>query len=400
VLRDQGYPTVQVTVPKGQVEYFEQKIKTAASPTIAKIAATYQRTPGKVTIPGGYYAEYAPHPREEDSNTWQIYAPMGKLEIPRKAGELTLDFYDDAVSPYPSIRSIHLNPEYIGKGIGRAIVKELAKFYGGITSDPQGVTSGMAISMWNSLGAEKIPTNKNQNKGYFYQITAADMSPLSAAQTSMKKFLREFWPGLPTPQLKIVHHARPVNLGRCLWESRSPDNSVIEIQKSICTNENLLDKIMAHELCHHSAMIQNAAPLIKSGISAQEIKLEFRLNGGHGKWWLDEVAKVNAKYGQNFVTKYSDMTEGEQTKEFYVLLYMDQNAKSLRWQYAVRPSKKQLLIIELWLAKGAKLVKSKDLSLAPRNDGTIGSPKWYYPGDKVKAQKLSELWNEAPAAKI
>lgn len=139
---------------------------------ISKSSAVYQNAPQRVEIPGGFYATYEPHPAEgQQSNTWEIFAPMGKKEIPRKIGEATLLFYPAPVK-YPSIDKINLQPEYLGKGIGRALMKEIAKVYGGLTSDPQGVTSNMAVSMWKAMGGEQVPTDKN-SKGYMWQITAA-----------------------------------------------------------------------------------------------------------------------------------------------------------------------------------------------------------------------------------
>jgi 2'-5' RNA ligase/GNAT superfamily N-acetyltransferase/predicted GIY-YIG superfamily endonuclease len=222
---------------------------------------------------------------------------------------------------------------------------------------------------------------------------SAVTSPLNAVQNSVNKFMTEFWPDLPKPKIKIINHTVPVSLGNCLWTSKDPDTSIIEIEKAVCGHQETLDRIVAHELCHHAEYINEIRK-----IPTDQIKIMNRLHGDHGKWWKAEADKVNNIYGQSYVTVKSDQSMvQEQDKEFYVLL--KSSPYGIIWCYAVRPSLKQKLYINHQIPQGAKLVKTKDISLARNPGGTIGSG-WRRPGTKEMAEKLSTLWNEVPSVKV
>jgi ribosomal protein S18 acetylase RimI-like enzyme len=69
-----------------------------------------------------------------------------------------------------TIGNIRVQPRAKGRGLGEKMVRALVSVYGSLSSDPQGNTSPEAIRMWQRMGAEKVPTDKN-TKGYFYKLT-------------------------------------------------------------------------------------------------------------------------------------------------------------------------------------------------------------------------------------
>jgi hypothetical protein len=117
-----------------------------------------------IKLEGGAELQYNKHPREEkNSNTWTVKSNGGKV------GEITVDKYPDQA--YPSIRSITLDEEVQGKGLGRKVVLALANHYGGLTSDPQGNTNDRANRMWAGIpGVHKVPTTRSYTKNWIWQI--------------------------------------------------------------------------------------------------------------------------------------------------------------------------------------------------------------------------------------
>lgn len=136
-----------------------------------KTAATYQSKPVLLNLGDGYWLSYAKHPVEAESNTWSVLSDEDKLF---NMGEITVDFYKDL--PFPSINSIRLNDKHQGKGLGRHIIQALAKFYGGLTSDPQRNTNDNAIRMWRGIpGVEEVPSPHSNltPKGTFFVLKFA-----------------------------------------------------------------------------------------------------------------------------------------------------------------------------------------------------------------------------------
>lgn len=102
------------------------------------------------------------HLVKEGINEWRLRGPKTEVEY----GYVAVDFFPDL--PYPSINTITVNPQR--QGYGSKIIQALVNYYGALTSDPQANTTNAAIALWESLGAEKIPTNKNITRGYYYQL--------------------------------------------------------------------------------------------------------------------------------------------------------------------------------------------------------------------------------------
>jgi hypothetical protein len=88
-----------------------------------------------------------------------------RLEGPGVRGYASVEFYSDL--PFPSINTIEVKPSQ--RGWGSKMIQAMVNHYGGLLSDPQAYTSAAAAAMWESLGAEKIPSDKSV-KGYYYQL--------------------------------------------------------------------------------------------------------------------------------------------------------------------------------------------------------------------------------------
>jgi hypothetical protein len=117
----------------------------------------YQKNQAELDLGDGYYLEYKTHTFENDTNTWDL------IKNGKKEGQLTVGFYANQI--VPSVQRIFFDV----KGYGGKAIKALVNFYGGLTSDPNGVTTDAAVRMWERLGAEKIPDSKRV-RGYYFRL--------------------------------------------------------------------------------------------------------------------------------------------------------------------------------------------------------------------------------------
>jgi hypothetical protein len=165
--------------------------------------------------------------------------------------------------------------------------------------------------------------------------------------------------------------------------------SEILVQKSL-TDPDVLRKVLAHEVCHHVANWKLVAN--KSFKDAQDAEAA---EPEHGQSWWDEVAKINARYGADFVNEQQEYN-GDSGQTFYVLL---RNVGDfITWCWAVRPSPAQRRFIENWVRDGAKLILSRDSELAsPRARMGQGWLRMTSPEGRAKLQKL---WEQEPATKL
>jgi GNAT superfamily N-acetyltransferase len=163
------------------------------------------------------------------------------------------------------------------------------------------------------------------------------------------EYLKVLDPTLPIPTIKIVNQTGSSWLGRCKWDPKvDPNNTTIEIQKSILEREELLHKVMAHEVCHHVDYLVN----YKNLPSTQKQRFE-----GHGPSWTALAAKINARYGHDFVTETSDAPV-ESLNPFF--LAVKKSPRGYGWAYSVRPSAKNLASLQRHMDGGARLFKSND----------------------------------------
>ena len=227
-------------------------------------------------------------------------------------------------------------------------------------------------------------------------------------ETSIKKFLNQFFSdyNLPMPRIKIVNHTGSKWLGRCKYNSRiDKNNTTIEIQKKVTSDEKSLDRIIAHELIHHWEFITRYTnPINEKREKAQEmIKSHDPLDReSHGKIFQEWADKINSVMGKDYVTTKSDMTYViVSDKEFYVLVMPSPTyAGKYAWAWAVKPSKDLLLYIARHIEQNkAKLFKTKD------EDYTTGSKLKKYGGasvsmDKEFNTKLEQMYNSGKEIQV
>jgi GNAT superfamily N-acetyltransferase len=190
---------------------------------------------------------------------------------------------------------------------------------------------------------------------------------------------------LPTPELKIANHARYSWNGRCTWRYGEP-NTLIEVQKAICYDEDRLRRTLAHELCHHEAFLHHFGRMNHATYNTM-----YRIEGGHGATWLKIAARWNAKYGADYVTVKSDNAGYDVRHDdasFYILLW--NSPRGIRWQSSLSLSAKAIKFMWGLRDKDAyKLCKSTDRTLLSKF--TIGG-SWGYSLDPAVMQTAEELF--------
>ena len=110
-------------------------------------------------------------------------------------------------------------------------------------------------------------------------------------------------------------------LGGCYWQPG--ENKVsIEIKKQMFNNAKTVQRVLAHELCHEADYLLHWLPMINEGVrkastpldntSVARVKIFLKSfttqlhKEGHGKSWNAFKDKLNAIYGKDYVTKFSD----------------------------------------------------------------------------------------------
>src|SRR5208282_1443914 len=137
----------------------------------SKRSSAYQSTPASIDLGDGFTLSYKTHPMEReygDSNTWVVTNPAYNYKV----GEVLLHFYKDV--PYPSIGTISFHQDHQRTGLGRKCIQALAKYYGGLTSDPQRNTNDRAKGMWRGIpGVEEVPSTHSSTGGKFFMLKGA-----------------------------------------------------------------------------------------------------------------------------------------------------------------------------------------------------------------------------------
>lgn len=165
--------------------------------------------------------------------------------------------------------------------------------------------------------------------------------------------------GVPViPSIAIRNHLSSGWLGRChfrLHESGTRLN-LMEIQKRTMHDERTLDRVIAHEMCHHAeflAFTEKDIVLLKAGVRRTS----------HGAPWQRFADKVNRVMGKDYVTVVSDASVvlAPETKPF-LLLIAEIRPGRLGFSVSVRITHK--VKETLWryskLGMGARILSSKD----------------------------------------
>jgi len=207
-------------------------------------------------------------------------------------------------------------------------------------------------------------------------------------------------PGLPRPAVKIVNQLRAGWLGQDSWkygkrdgQDVCGDNTTIELQQRIVSNEATLRRVLCHELCHHAeALLFDKPEFERVGFNTFSMLRKYRSE--HGENWRHFAEMFNAKYGSGFVTQKSDSTyvqDDSPVKEYFILIHPF--GAKFGYQVATRVTPK----MQAWMSG-----RGDDYALAKISDptflsgATIASGKWSMLRDDGANQKLSQLWSSTP----
>ena len=229
---------------------------------------------------------------------------------------------------------------------------------------------------------------------------------------NLEGFVREFMAVLdptgviPMPTIRVVKRSG-VDWEGIIYTSayRKADGIAyavtgrIDIQAHIAEVEKSARRIVAHECCH---LAQYWA--ISVGVPVEQDKLnkaENEKEEGHGRWFMAQAAKINAVYGADFVTPFSDQTYERGTRpSIYYLMIKRTDADYIKFEVSARPSAKQIEYLRLVAAnyppgepKGAaKLVRApEDPEL--RGAAAIGNPHFSRPNAPTSIKLIQDLWD-------
>jgi hypothetical protein len=249
-----------------------------------------------------------------------------------------------------------------------------------------------------------------------HQEIITEMAVPPNVKTLLDELMPFLQPNLSYPEIKIVNHTNPKALAVCQWtyaiigrdDFKMPDkekylisgklycgrNTTISIEKSVIGDENTLRRVLAHELCHHEdSLINDTEDFFKLGFNAYAMRLKYE--DFHGAEWREIASRFNAKYGNGFVSKYSDQSyvQSSNEKPFFVVLepWLTRERKIYQrlYAYTVRPSEKQKTYLqrqyEPW-----KMFKITDQAFLGAKLGVQG---WSSVGEMgEKFDKWNDLW--------
>lgn len=141
---------------------------------------------------------------------------------------------------------------------------------------------------------------------------------------------------LPKPAIKIQNNAASRWLGQCGPEGLFNEQHVcVSVKATIYLQKILLDapedlrRVVAHEIAHYYAFA--ARVLGKHLQDYNAVVTEDNKEGGHGAIWQAVIQKVNATYGENFITVTSDQTYTFKAKEVNLFIMRRDNRLDWCW---------------------------------------------------------------------
>jgi hypothetical protein len=179
-------------------------------------------------------------------------------------------------------------------------------------------------------------------------------------QRMAQGIINQFFPEVEMPDIRIVNHTFPTYVGITRFRQKNDyePTIVVELQKSILDDERTLHRTLAHELIH--VWQYSNADIRKKLLSGTKSE-------DHGKSFNLMADKMNAVYGENYITKTSDATDViTQEKEFYILIQPHKETnQSKANKFGVtkftRPSKAQKAEIQKrLLEQGGHVFKTKE----------------------------------------
>ena len=194
------------------------------------------------------------------------------------------------------------------------------------------------------------------------------------------------------PDIVLQHNTGSLWLGRwsVKWRAGMPGRPVIQIQRSVLSDQRTLERVVAHEVVHHVQYLQ------MEPAELQLVKLGFR-SVGHGPAFSQLAAVLNAKIGEGFVTEKSDQEYVVAPSGKRILLLISQTRVGrLGWQWATRLGPKAREWVERKVSEGARLVEAYDNDFVwtsgPRIVAWTG---WAAPPDEQVQARLRDLYEAA-----
>jgi len=218
--------------------------------------------------------------------------------------------------------------------------------------------------------------------GVLFEALARSMGAIDL-QKKAKDLLHEFWPeittvdgkSLPIPRIKIVDRLTVNWLGLCVFKFSKPHNTEILIQKGILGDEPTVDRILAHEMCHHVDFMSNMASR-KKGV-------------GHGASFFELAGKINSKRGAGYVSESSDShVLTEQVRDYFLLIVMLPDGR-YGYSVAFKLTETQKAKIKRRMEsteRNARMIKTNDRYWI-ENGPTLSSSKIYLPAEKQEDLK-------------
>jgi hypothetical protein len=196
------------------------------------------------------------------------------------------------------------------------------------------------------------------------------------------------------PHVRVQDNLGSKWLGRDIWDFKEPDNTTIVIQKRILGDPRTLERVVAHEMIHHSDAMEldpkRANAMIRMGI--QPI--------GHGRDFLKKAEKVNRIKGEDFVTVQSDQGYVQESERqfFLFILPVEGDRFGYAWGARLSPANKTCVQRSIKF-RDAVLVKTNDLKWTRghklKRCELIGIPR--SAEDQAELRKFYETARKAPA---
>jgi hypothetical protein len=162
------------------------------------------------------------------------------------------------------------------------------------------------------------------------------------------------------PEIEIHNNLGSKWLGRCTFNVNHPTNTIIELQAKLFEDPKTLERVFAHEMCHHREA------LLLSPNDIARIARGYRQVLNHGDVFWEGSRIVNSVMGADFTIRTSDKNfiYAKNVKKFYVLIGPVPSKKGsydeLCWAWVTRLTPQISEQIEIVKAKGGRLVMTSD----------------------------------------
>lgn len=197
---------------------------------------------------------------------------------------------------------------------------------------PHGLIPAPKLASTPTVPLKEPPVSMCASARLFHRVAGPDIDAL------VTEFLGFLDPKgqLPRPTIKIQNNAASRWLGQCGPEGLFNEQHVcVSVKATIYLQKILLDapedlrRVVAHEIAHYYAFA--ASVLGKHLQDYNEIVTQDNKEGGHGAVWQAVIQKVNATYGENFITVTSDQTYTFKAKEVNLFIMRQDNRLDWCW---------------------------------------------------------------------